>query len=163
MSMWRPLFRKNMILDHKLQRMLNDSKIAQLNSERPLHQTAVCWLFAFFLTIQKRLSWTTTKSRSEGQFAKYVVVTVSKTSCPKQPFLQKIDKQRIAKKVSRRTICTLLIWTKSLQKGTVGHLKDKIFWNNSAVIVKMLTLCLWGFKEQLTNHSCVVNLFHGDV
>ena len=28
-------------LDHKLQRMLNDSKIAQLNSERPLHQTAV--------------------------------------------------------------------------------------------------------------------------
>ena len=30
-----------MILDHKLQRMLNDSKIAQLNSERPLHQTAV--------------------------------------------------------------------------------------------------------------------------
>ena len=30
-----------MILDHKLQRMLNDSKIAQLNSERPLRQTAV--------------------------------------------------------------------------------------------------------------------------
>ena len=30
-----------MILDHKLQRMLNDSKIAQLNSESPLHQTAV--------------------------------------------------------------------------------------------------------------------------
>ena len=30
-----------MILDHKLQRMLNYSKIAQLNSERPLHQTAV--------------------------------------------------------------------------------------------------------------------------
>ena len=30
-----------MILDQKLQRMLNDSKIAQLNSERPLHQTAV--------------------------------------------------------------------------------------------------------------------------
>ena len=28
------------------------------------------------------------------------------------------------------------------EKGTVGHLKDKIFWNNSAVIVKMLTLCL---------------------
>ena len=41
MSMWRPLFLKCMILDHKLQRMLNDSKIAQLNSERPLHQTAV--------------------------------------------------------------------------------------------------------------------------
>ena len=32
-----------MILDQKLQRMLNDSKIAQLNSERPLHQTAVVW------------------------------------------------------------------------------------------------------------------------
>ena len=32
-----------MILDHKLQRMLNDSKIAQLNSERPLQQTAVSW------------------------------------------------------------------------------------------------------------------------
>ena len=41
MSMWRPLFLKCMILDQKLQRMLNDSKIAQLNSERPLHQTAV--------------------------------------------------------------------------------------------------------------------------
>ena len=41
MSMWRPLFLKFMILDHKLQRMLNDSKIDQLNSERPLHQTAV--------------------------------------------------------------------------------------------------------------------------
>ena len=40
-SMWRPLFLKCMILDQKLQRMLNDSKIAQLNSERPLHQTAV--------------------------------------------------------------------------------------------------------------------------
>ena len=42
MSVWRPLFLKCMILDHKLQRMLNDSKIGQLNSERPLHQTAVC-------------------------------------------------------------------------------------------------------------------------
>ena len=42
MSVWRPLFIKCIILDHKLQRMLNDSKIAQLNSERPLHQTAVC-------------------------------------------------------------------------------------------------------------------------
>ena len=41
MSVWRPLFVKCIILDHKLQRMLNDSKIAQLNSERPLHQTAV--------------------------------------------------------------------------------------------------------------------------
>ena len=41
MSVWRPLFIKCIILDHKLQRMLNDSKIAQLNSERPLHQTAV--------------------------------------------------------------------------------------------------------------------------
>ena len=41
MSMRRPLFLRFMILDHKLQRMLNDSKIAQLNSERPLHQTAV--------------------------------------------------------------------------------------------------------------------------
>ena len=30
-----------MILDQKLQRMLNDSKIAQLNSERLLHQTSV--------------------------------------------------------------------------------------------------------------------------
>ena len=30
-----------MILDHKLQRMLNGFKIGQLNSERPLHQTAV--------------------------------------------------------------------------------------------------------------------------
>ena len=30
-----------MILDHKLQRMFNDFKIGQLNSERPLHQTAV--------------------------------------------------------------------------------------------------------------------------
>ena len=30
-----------MILDQKLQRMFNDSKIAQLNSERPLHQRAV--------------------------------------------------------------------------------------------------------------------------
>ena len=39
--MWRPLFLKCMILDHKLQRILNDSKIAQLNSERPSHQTAV--------------------------------------------------------------------------------------------------------------------------
>ena len=39
--MCRPLFLKCMILDQKLQRMLNDSKIAQLNSERPLHQTAV--------------------------------------------------------------------------------------------------------------------------
>ena len=43
MSMWRPLFVKCMILDHKLQRMLDDSKIAQLNSERPLHQTALGW------------------------------------------------------------------------------------------------------------------------
>ena len=41
MSVWRPLFIKCIILDHKLQRMLNDSKIGQLNSERPLHQTAV--------------------------------------------------------------------------------------------------------------------------
>ena len=41
MSMWRPLYLKCMILDHKLQRMLNDSIIEQLNSERPLHQTAV--------------------------------------------------------------------------------------------------------------------------
>ena len=41
MSMWRPLFLRCMILDHKLQRMLNDSEIAQLDSERPLHQTAV--------------------------------------------------------------------------------------------------------------------------
>ena len=41
MSVWRPLFIKCIILDHKLQRMLNDSKIAQLNSERPLHQTVV--------------------------------------------------------------------------------------------------------------------------
>ena len=41
MSVWRPRFIKCIILDHKLQRMLNDSKIAQLNSERPLHQTAV--------------------------------------------------------------------------------------------------------------------------
>ena len=41
MSMWRPLFIKCIILEHKLQRMLNDSKIAQLNSERPLLQTAV--------------------------------------------------------------------------------------------------------------------------
>ena len=39
--MWRPLFLKCMILDHKLQRMFNDFKIGQLNSERPLHQTAV--------------------------------------------------------------------------------------------------------------------------
>ena len=39
--MWRALFLKCMTLDHKLQRMLNDSKIAQLNSKRPLHQTAV--------------------------------------------------------------------------------------------------------------------------
>ena len=46
MSMWRPLFLTCMILDHKLQRMLNDSKIAQLNSERPLHQTAVIWTWA---------------------------------------------------------------------------------------------------------------------
>ena len=41
MSMWRPLFLQCMILDHKLQRMLNDSKTAQLNFERPFHQTAV--------------------------------------------------------------------------------------------------------------------------
>ena len=41
MSVWRPLFIKCIILDHKLQRMLNDSKIGQLHSERPLHQTAV--------------------------------------------------------------------------------------------------------------------------
>ena len=41
MSVWRPLFIKCIILDHKLQRTLNDSKIAQLNSERPSHQTAV--------------------------------------------------------------------------------------------------------------------------
>ena len=41
--MWRPLFLKCIILGHKLQRMLNDSKIGQLNSERPLHQTAVGW------------------------------------------------------------------------------------------------------------------------
>ena len=43
MSMWRLLFLKCMILDQKLQRMFNDSKIAQLNSERPLHQTAVLY------------------------------------------------------------------------------------------------------------------------
>ena len=48
MSMWRPLFLKCMILDHKLQRMLNDSKIAQLNSERPLHQTAVSGINVLF-------------------------------------------------------------------------------------------------------------------
>ena len=41
MSVWRPLFIKCIILDHKLQRMLTDSKIGQLNSKRPLHQTAV--------------------------------------------------------------------------------------------------------------------------
>ena len=28
-------------IGHNLQKMLNDSKIAQFNSERPLHQTAV--------------------------------------------------------------------------------------------------------------------------
>ena len=44
MSVWRPLFIKCIILDHKLQRMLNDSKIAQLDSERPLRQTAVLTL-----------------------------------------------------------------------------------------------------------------------
>ena len=41
MSVWRPLFIKCIILDHKLQRMLNDSQIAQLIFERPLHQRAV--------------------------------------------------------------------------------------------------------------------------
>ena len=35
-----------MILDHKLQRMLNDSKIAQLIFERPLHQTAVAEIWS---------------------------------------------------------------------------------------------------------------------
>ena len=45
MSMWRPLFLRCMILDHKLQRMLNGFKIGQLNSESPLHQTAVSYLF----------------------------------------------------------------------------------------------------------------------
>ena len=46
MSMWRPLFLRCMILDHNLQRMLNGFKIRQLNSERPLHQTAVtCCIF----------------------------------------------------------------------------------------------------------------------
>ena len=49
MSVWRPLFIKCIILDHKLQRMLNDSKIGQLNSERPLHQTAV--QFDFVLSV----------------------------------------------------------------------------------------------------------------
>ena len=48
MSVWRPRFIKCIILDHKLQRMLNDSKIAQLNSERPLHQTAVPCSFGEF-------------------------------------------------------------------------------------------------------------------
>ena len=43
-----------MILDHKLQRMLNDSKIAQLNSERPLHQTAVPNKTEFFFTKSKK-------------------------------------------------------------------------------------------------------------
>ena len=55
-SMWRPLFIKCIILDHKLQRMLNDSKIAQLISERPSHQTAVPYdlLFHRFIVIS---SW----------------------------------------------------------------------------------------------------------
>ena len=48
MSVWRPLFIKCIILDHKIQRMLNDSKIGQLNSERPLHQTAVLCISLFF-------------------------------------------------------------------------------------------------------------------
>ena len=49
--MWRLLFLRCMILDHKLQRMLNDSKIAQLNSERPLHQTAVCCGLSIFFSV----------------------------------------------------------------------------------------------------------------
>ena len=54
MSMWRPRFLKCMILDHKLQRMLNDSKIGQLNSERPLHQTAVCQVTAIMSLFVER-------------------------------------------------------------------------------------------------------------
>ena len=56
MSMWRPLFLRCMILDHKLQRMLNDSKIAQLNSERPLHQTAVLNIFPQNMVIKVSVS-----------------------------------------------------------------------------------------------------------
>ena len=37
-----------MILDHILQRMLYDSKIAKLNSERPLHQTPVSGINVLF-------------------------------------------------------------------------------------------------------------------
>ena len=54
--MWIPLFLKCMILDHNLQRMLNDSKIAQLNSERPLHQTAVFTHFLYKWMPHKRES-----------------------------------------------------------------------------------------------------------
>ena len=54
MSMWRPLFLKRMILDHKLQRMLNDSKIAQDPYTKQLWvmiccsfcpYTLECWVF----------------------------------------------------------------------------------------------------------------------
>ena len=75
MSMWRPLFLKCMILDHKLQRMLNDSKIAQLNSERPLHQTVVTLNPHFgrkyfnpglFLQLSHILNLACMKSREQG-------------------------------------------------------------------------------------------------
>ena len=52
-----------MILDHKLQRMLNDSKIAQLNSERPLHQTAVMDILRIF---EKSLFSRSRRSQSES-------------------------------------------------------------------------------------------------
>ena len=54
MSVWRPLFIKCIILDHKLQRMLNDSKIAQDPYTKQLWvmiccsfcpYTLECWVF----------------------------------------------------------------------------------------------------------------------
>ena len=74
MSMGRPLFLKCMILDHKLQRMLNDSKIAQLNSERPLHQTAV--LFEISQSeINENIAFVINSNLIKGKFRKGIFET----------------------------------------------------------------------------------------
>ena len=64
MSMWRPRFLKCMILVHKLQRMFNGFKIGQLNSERPLHQTAV--------------TVATTKYGTSGQVGQKQIVAINR-------------------------------------------------------------------------------------
>ena len=73
-----------MILDHKLQRMFNDFKIGQLNSERPLHQTAVLFKFQqfrVFLPILEKLSYALDNSllhaEEEAKFSEVALVFVN--------------------------------------------------------------------------------------